>query len=305
MLNKLAKSIKGLFLKKIVLVPSPLRYKFLTVLLFHNDEDIIEDQIEYYKNQNKQDIIIFTHNSTDDTNKIIDKHKDKFLCIYYLNSNFLFKNNDVHKFIYQVLRNNYYKYRKKLKHVIISNKKYLKYNYSKNYDWISFPESDEFLEGDNREKKYYEHLLELPKNINKVQFLNIVFWFTEKDDTTIKSPVQRIKYYCYKEKSAPRIYAWRGKKTIIRPFGHRIKKDKDKEIIKYKTRHYEIRSLEHLKKKALDRKHISIGVINHHYKIMYDNINNDNYGKIKAEELHLDDGKELNMKEKFDWKNIY
>ena len=46
--------------------------KCLAIMLFHNDKDIVEEQIQHMTD-NKHDIIIFNHNSTDNTQQIIDK----------------------------------------------------------------------------------------------------------------------------------------------------------------------------------------------------------------------------------------
>ena len=126
--------------------------KCLTTLLFHNDEDLVEDQIQYYKHLNKQDLIVFIHNSSDKTTELVNKYKDDILCIYELTDQVIFKHNDVHSIIYQILGkscdiNSYIP-----KHVKLSNDKYINFNYANAYDWISFPESDEFLEGPDRTK---------------------------------------------------------------------------------------------------------------------------------------------------------
>lgn len=284
--------------------------KFLTVLLFHNDEDIIEDQIKYYKYDNYQDIIVFNHNSNDHTSKIINNFKKDILCIYDLSEKIEFKTNKVHETIYNILLGNIDKNNPEIR---LSNNNYYNYNYSKEYDWISFPESDEFLEGPDRTKTYYEHLCDICNNkkINKIIFSNIIYWFTGNDDLNIKLPSKRIKYYCYKRKCVTRLYAWRGNKTVVRFFGHilgdRLEKETDEDIVTWKTRHYEMRSKDHFLKKIKDRVSITRGRINHHYKILYNRYHNDkNFGIIKPEELHYDNGiDEINMEEKFDWSQIY
>lgn len=279
--------------------------KCLTVLLFHNDEDIIEDQIKYYKDNN-QSLIVFNHNSNDESSKYINMYKEDILCIYNLSSNIEFKTNKVHETIYKILLGKIDENKSEIK---LSDNKYYCYNYSEIYDWISFPESDEFLEGPDRTKSFYGHLCNIHNNnkINKIEFNNIIYWFTEKDDLNIKSPCKRIKHYCYKQNCGPRLYTWRGNKTIIRTFGHRDHNDTEDETLKWKTRHYEIRSKVHFKKKIMDRVHITDGNMNHHYKILWNRYHSDkNYGIIKSEELHYDNGiDEIKMDEIYDWKKIY
>ena len=286
-----------------------MNFKCLSVLLFHNDEDLVEDQINYYKNLNKQDLIVFNHNSTDSTAEIINKYKNDILCIYTLSDKISFKYNKVHEIIYKILlgRNDKGFAPEEIQ---MSNQKYKNFKYSDHYDWISFPESDEFLEGPNRQFTYYEHLgnLHKQKHINKIKFDNIIYWFTEKDDLSIFSPVKRIKYYSYKKKCGIRVYAWRGSKTIIRRFGHFNKNlDNPNEFVRWKTRHYEMRSKEQFKKKINDRVNITRGIGNHHYRILYDNFyNNKNYGIISSNELHYDNGiDEIKMEKKYDWSKIY
>lgn len=277
----------------------------LTILLFHNDEDLVEDQINYYKHLNKQDVIVFNHNSSDNTGKLIEHHNKDILCSYTLSKNISFKDNDVHRVIYQFLvGNNIYPSEVKL-----NNDKFINFDYSKFYDWISFPESDEFLEGPNRSLTYYEHLCRIHNNkdINKIKFNNIIYWFTEQDDLSIYSPIKRMKYYCYKQNCGIRLYAWRGYKTIDRWFGHIDSTDTIDEMVTWKTRHYEIRSKEHFFKKLIDRSDITINTTNSHYKIMFDKYHTqEKYGIISSSELHFDDGdSEINMTEIFDWTRIY
>ena len=275
--------------------------KMLTALLFHNDEDLVEDQIIYYGFKNKQDLIVFIHNSTDDTNNIVMKYKNRIKCIYYIPETFIFKYNQVHEVVYETLLG------KRFDNVEMSDPN--NDNYSEIYDWISFPESDEFLEGYNRRRHYYRHLYQLhkSKNINKIAFRNFIYWFTEKDNMTIKSPVKRIRYYCLKKKSKPRIYAWRGNHTIKRFFGHKSDEDLDDEIMIWNSRHYEVRSKKHLYEKSETRKDVSIGMINYHYNLLYEKLQNDKtFGDIKSNQLHYDNGSELNHTEIFDWKkHIY
>lgn len=275
--------------------------KLLSVLLFHNDEDIVEDQIRYYHDLNKHDLIVFNHNSNDNTQNIINHFKDKILCIYNLNEKVIFADNKVHVNIYNILLNNYSNI--DFKNITLSNDKYRNFNFSKEYDWISFPESDEFLEGPNRDKLFYEHLIDLDKKVCKIAYDNYVFWFTEKDNFNIKSPIERIKHYSILKKCGTRIYTWRGKDTICRGFGHGNRQDKSSEITRWKTRHYEIRSKEHMSKKLNDRKNVARGSINGHYTRMYNKFqNNKDYGIIDPLKLNYDNGRdELNDEEKIDW----
>ena len=117
--------------------------KFLTVLLFYNDEDLIEDQIEYYKYKNKQDLLVFNNNSSDKTGEIIENHKDDIIKTFTISANVSFESNQVHPYIYTTL---------------------FKGGYTDKYDWISFPERGEFLKGPDSTKSYFEHLYSVYRN---------------------------------------------------------------------------------------------------------------------------------------------
>ena len=287
--------------------------KCLAVLLFHNDEDIIRDHINYYI-QNNHDIIVFNHNSSDNTFNKIMEFKDKIKCYYELNDKIVFKNNEVHETVSIILmgKTTNHSNIKIIKTEEKTEKIFLKQmdkndiiNYTKLYDWISFPESDEFLEGPDRSKNYYSHLCELHNTDKKaIQFLNFVFWFTEKDDININSPIERIKHYAHFNNCGPRFYAWRARLTNIRWFGHNLPDNCDKtDIVYWKTRHYDARSYEHFKMKSFDRKDVAIGGQNGHYTRRYDDLNKKElYGIIHSDRLHYDNGiSELVADNKFDW----
>jgi hypothetical protein len=282
--------------------------KCLAVLLFHNDADLIQAQIDYYRFENRHDIIIFDHASTDNSHDIYKKNKDEITCLYELPEGRVdFKNNEVHELIYSVLQGNIPYFGIKVTGIQM--------HYSAEYDWISFPESDEFLEGPDRSLDYFGHLCVLhpQANINKIKFDNYIFWFTEKDDKRIKSPTKRIKHYSLKRACAERLYAWRGHHTISRFFGHVHPRDIPSEITTWKTRHYEMRSEEHLRVKIEARAGVpqtfqnSPNKMNHHYEIMARRIGSvKDYGIIAADELHYDDGiSELIDSEKYPWSQIY
>ena len=284
------------------------KIKCLAVLLFHNDEDLVEDQINYYGNVNEHELIVFNHNSSDKTSELIAGNKDKINCIYDLSDKIVFRTNEVHSTIYKILlgRQDYNK-----KEVKLSEQRFNNFKYSAEYDWISFPESDEFLEGPNRSLSYYEHLCNISpdESISRIVFDNIIYWFTEKDDPRIQSPIERIKYYSYKSNCGLRLYAWRGHATAVDLFfGH--PGSHCATAPHWKTRHYEMRSRNHLVEKV--KRYISVNPTlkggNRHYRIMHDRLLADPaFGDIPSNQLHHDDGiEEICMVEKYDWKrNVY
>lgn len=66
------------------------------------------------------------------------------------------------------------------------------------YDWISWPDQDEFLEGPDRSKSYYEWNTEVYNSkYNYIEFNNYVYWYSENDDTSIETVKERMKYFHY------------------------------------------------------------------------------------------------------------
>ena len=73
--------------------------KVLAILLFHNDEDIVKEQIEYMISNN-HDIIIFDYSSTDNIYHIIHEFKsNRIIEKHIISSNILYHNNNVFKYI--------------------------------------------------------------------------------------------------------------------------------------------------------------------------------------------------------------
>lgn len=290
--------------------------KCLAVLLFHNDEDLVEEQINYYKYLNNHDLIVFNHNSTDNTSNIIEKYKNDILCIYTLTSEINFKKNEVHETIYKILMGNDNINKNAIS---ISNNIGFNIDYKNIYDWISFPESDEFIEGPDRTKSYYDHLKDLHENkkINYIYFTTYTYWFTEKDDIDKKLVTKRLKYYCINilglngNTSGNKIYAWRANKTKIRMFGHGSISEDEHEMVKWKTRHYEFRSKKQFQNKIQDRVNL-IDIqkgnkqYNSHYYQLYKDYMNNNIYDIKSSDLHYDNGNdELSKDPIFNWKIVY
>ena len=56
-------------------------------------------------------------------------------------------------------------------------------NYVDRYDWVSWPDQDEFLEGPDRGRSYREWLYEVASSpYDWIQFNNFNFWWTPADD---------------------------------------------------------------------------------------------------------------------------
>lgn len=253
--------------------------KALGICLFYDDEDIAEDAIEYLLENNHQ-LLVWDNTSTDGTMPILEKYKKDFIEL-----------NTIPHETY-------------LLDVFEQISEYVIEKHAKNFDWISFPNSDEFLEGPTREKSYYEHLLDVYNSeYDWISFHNLTYWFTEKDNDAIKSSVKRVRYYSSYGTDLPKVFSWRASKMNKRFWNHNpalgLKYPK-----KFNARHYQMRSLEQMRKRLFER---TAGLRRGGY-----NIHNDFMFKvldkliITSDELYYDDGKsELRLDEKFNWQSIY
>lgn len=255
------------------------RPRCLCVLLCYNDGDILEDIILHML-KNHHDIIVWDHGSDDETPQILDKYDQKFVERKYVSRAFDFYD------LYPKMSQNLIR------------------NYIKQYDWVSWPDDDEILEGPNRTKSYYEHLCTVYySRYNYIQFSNFNYWFTEKDDNTIVSPIQRIRHYSIFPDCAPRIRSWRATATNIRKFNHNPLKGK-KYPVYFNLKHYPMRSYEQMIRRInKDRANLQRGGMNYHYNNMKKNLAK---LMLKPEQLYYDDGiSDLNSCTKYNWREIY
>jgi len=252
----------------------------LCALLCYNDGDILEDVILHML-KNRHDIVVWNHGSDDNTAAILDKYSSKFVENKYVPRTFDFYN------LYQEMSRNLIK------------------NYIKLYDWISFPDDDEILEGSDRTKSYFEHLCTVfNSRYNYIQFNNFNYWFTEKDDKTIASPTQRIRYYSIFPDCAPRIRSWRASATNIRTLGNHNPLAGEKYPVNFNLRHYPMRSYDQMIRRIKkDRANLQRDGANYHYNNMKTNIAK---MLLKPEQLLYDDGiSELNPYPKYNWRELY
>ena len=253
--------------------------KALGVLLCYNDADILPEAIESLL-QNNHDLIVWDHGSDDGTDGVLDRYAGHFVERKFISREF-----DFYKLYGEMSRN-------------------LRQHYRKGYDWISWPDQDEILEGPSREKTYYAYLTEVVNSeFNWVRFRNFNFWFTEEDDPAILAPTQRIRRYSLFPDCSPRIRAWRASVTNIRQFNHNPLPGLP-DPRPFNLRHYPMRTRERmLKRLNKDRAGLERNGNNWHYNHMkshFDRL------LIPAPSLHFDDGRtELNPEPVFNWRALY
>lgn len=255
------------------------KLKCLGVLLCYNDADILEDAIRALLEDN-HDVIAWDHGSDDGTGKVLDKFDKVLTERRLIPRDFDFYN------LYQEMSAN-----------LISN-------YAGRYDWISWPDQDELLEGPDRTRSYYDWLqVQHEQGVDYIQFNNFNYWFTEDDDIALNSPVDRIRHYSLFPDCAPRIRSWRASKTNIRFFNHNPV-DGVKAPVNFNLRHYPMRTREQMMRRLnKDRANLQRGNSNFHYNNMASKTEELLLG---SEQLHFDNGiAELDHSVKYNWRNIY
>ncbi len=253
--------------------------KLLGVLLCYNDGDILEDSIRHLLELNHQ-LILWDHGSTDRTAEIIHRFRGELLETRFIERDFDF----------------YELYPEMSRHLLNT--------YVSSYDWISWPDQDELIEGPSRSRSYREWLAEVEASpYDWIEFNNFNYWQTNADDLQIKSPVTRIRHYSLFPGCAPRIRSWRARATNIRVFNHNPPLGSRYPVC-FNLRHYPIRSRQQMLDRIFrDRAGLLRDGSNYHYENMKRNIE---FLEIPPGKLHFDDGhSELNPEPIFDWRSIY
>jgi glycosyltransferase involved in cell wall biosynthesis len=255
------------------------RLRCLGVLLCYNDGDLLEESITYLLEQN-HDLVAWDHGSTDATPRILERFRPHLRELRRVPREFDF----------------YELYPAMSRHLIE--------NYVEEYDWMSWPDQDEFLEGPARDRTYYDYLAEAhDSGIDWIRFHNFNFWWTDADDPTITRPTRRVRHYSLWPNCPPRIRSWRARMTNIRRFNHNPLDGTPSPRV-FNLRHYPMRSPAQMRDRVFrDRAGLRRGDLNFHYESMSHRLESLN---IAASALHFDDGvSELNLDPIFDWRKVY
>ena len=256
---------------------TPLRC--LGVLLCYNDGDLLAESISYLLDQ-EHDLIVWDHGSTDETPEVIERFRGECRETRRVPREFDF----------------YELYPAMSRHLMAS--------YVDEYDWISWPDQDEFLEGPARDRPYHAYLEEAhASGVDWIQFHNFNYWWTEEDDPEITDATQRVRHYSLRNDCPPRIRAWRAAITNIRIFNHNPLEGEPAPR-RFNLRHYPMRSPAQMRRRVLsDRAALRRGSMNFHYENMAARLEG---LEIPATALHYDDGfSELDPEPVFDWSQIY
>jgi radical SAM protein with 4Fe4S-binding SPASM domain len=150
--------------------------KFCGLIYCYNEEEIIDYSIEYYLSKGI-DIVVFDNESTDKSFEIIKNLRE--------NSNCLGKIID-----YQSVKTDGYEWKKILR---IS----CEYMHGKlsGYDWILLIDADSFYQSPVKGIELTDFIRSIDeKNYNVINGLLVEFYPTEKDVSSIKSPLERLNY---------------------------------------------------------------------------------------------------------------
>ena len=136
---------------------SATRPRLLGVLLCYNDGDLVEEAVAYLREQG-HDLVVWDHGSTDATGDVLRRLRGEIMELQTIPRTVDFYG------LYQAMS----------EHVI---QDYVRY-----YDWVSWPDQDEFLEGPDRARPYREWLEEvIASPYDWVQFNNFNFWWTSAE----------------------------------------------------------------------------------------------------------------------------
>src|SRR5262245_50775675 len=112
------------------------RPRLLGVLLCYNDGDILADTIRHLLD-NHHDVVVWNHGSTDETGHVLDGLRRELVEVTDISRSVDFYD------LYPLMS------------------KHLLSRYVAQYDWISWPDQDEILEGPTRAKPYHAFLADV------------------------------------------------------------------------------------------------------------------------------------------------
>jgi hypothetical protein len=254
------------------------RPRLLGVLLCYNDGDLVDEAVRYLLDQ-EHDLIVWDHGSTDETPARLQSLKPELVELATVPRSVDF---------YQLYP---------------AMSEHLLKDYVERYDWVSWPDQDEFLEGPDRSRSYREWLTELISSpYDWIQFNNYNYWWTPADDVEADRVARRVRHYSLFPDCAPRIRSWRASATNVREFNHNPPRGERYPRL-FNLRHYPMRSEAQMRRRLqVDRAGLRRGGSNYHY----DNMSSwPERLVIRPDQLHFDDGAELDPSPIFDWRSVY
>lgn len=252
--------------------------RLLGVLLCYNDGDLVSDAVQYLREQGHH-VVAWDHGSDDDTPAILRRLEGELVELQTIP-----RTVDFYDLYPEMSRR-------------------LLTEYVRTYEWISWPDQDEFLEGADRSRSYKDWLEEVvASQYDWIEFRNFNYWWTEADDPNIRSVPQRVRHYSLFAGCPPRIRSWRASATNRREFNHNPPLGKQYPVL-FNLRHYPMRSYDQMIRRLdKDRSGLRRGALNVHYENMS---SRRELLTFRPEQLHYDDGRELNPEPVVDWSKLY
>jgi hypothetical protein len=245
--------------------------RLLAMLLCYNDSDVLGPVIDHLV-ANRHDVVVWNHGSEDDTDRVARDRLGRGVIEYQD----VDRRDVPFRDLYGVAA------------------RYLVDVYGGLYDWLSWPDQDEILEGPDLARPYHEQVAEfLASGGDWVEFDNFVFWFTDEDDASVADPVARVRRYCLSPAASPRVRAWRFSRTNERRLGNSNPVEGRKAAENWPLRHYPMRSREQARRRAHhDRNQdgFQFGDKNWHYQRFRED---EEALVVPASRLHLFDGRSL------------
>jgi hypothetical protein len=213
----------------------------LGVVLTYNDEDMVLDTVGHLL-ANDHDVAVWDNGSTDGTFDRLNSIRGDLIEL---------------RSVPQAVAGLYEIYEAMSGHLIGG--------LADRYEWVSWPDSDEILLGDDPDEPYGPFVDRLvASRYDWCQFRNWNFWWTDEDDASIASPVARVRRYALFEQCAPRIRSWRARCTNVRQFNHNpLPGERYPELAN--LCHYPMRSREQAEQRLQTRAGIQRGEQNWHY----------------------------------------
>lgn len=162
------------------------RPRLLGVLLCYNDGDLVAEAVRYLIEQG-HDVLAWDHGSQDETPAVLSRLRSELVELTTVP-----RSVDFYELYHEMSR-------------------HLMTNYLDAYDWISWPDQDEFLEGPDRARPYRDWLEEVAESpYDWLQFRNFNYWWCATDDGEVASAVDRVRHYSLFADCGPRIRGLAG-----------------------------------------------------------------------------------------------
>ena len=167
------------------------------MLLCYNDGDLVDDAVRYLREQG-HDLVVWDHGSTDETPEVLRRCPAELVELQSVPRSVDFYG------LYPAMSDHLMK------------------ELRERYDWVSWPDQDEFLEGPDRGRTYQGMARggrAVALRLDPVQQLQFLVDQGRRPERAERA-VERVRHYSLFPDCGPRIRSWRASATNIRQFNH-------------------------------------------------------------------------------------